>query len=107
MNPVNPRLRGGPGPNPNPDRQGGVKISPEQISESLVTALLEGIKSLGDIADSLEMISLYFERKGAAEELFSEEDFEKDQPEDHQREDSPDPYPDRQGGDAPPEPSVA
>lgn len=52
------------------------KFVTEETISQLLSAVVEGMKTLSDIADSLETISLYFERKGSEEGLFSEEDFE-------------------------------
>lgn len=72
------RLRGAPSgkPIPGPD---GKPMTAEQLFSANLLALTEieaDLKdSLADIAESLEVISLYFERRGRKDGLFTDKDF--------------------------------
>lgn len=80
MNPElqNQRLRGAPSQKPL-SGPGGKPLTADQLFSANLLALTEidaGIRdSLADLAESMEVISMYFERKGRAEKLFTDKDF--------------------------------
>lgn len=78
------RLRGNPPVKAQPVISGadGKPMSAEQLFSANLLALTDLetrlVEYLSDIAESLELLALYFERKGRNEELFSEKDFAPD-----------------------------